>query len=157
EQRRRDREAFRALRADNARHAAKTYRALRAWQRHDLVEAERILAEVDGKFQQTWEQRHLRGLCRRKALPLLGHTGGVSGVAFSGDGKRVASGSDDGTIKVWDAATGQDKLTLRGHTGGVTSVAFSGDGKRIASGSHDGTVKVWDSATGQDRLTLKGH
>ena len=78
-------------------------------------------------------------------------------MAFSPDGKRLASASQDETVKVWDAATGQETLTLKGHTSGVMSVAFSPDGKRLASASMDGTVKVWDAATGQETLTLKGH
>ena len=78
-------------------------------------------------------------------------------MAFSPDGKRLASGSADGTVKVWDALTGQETLTLKGHNGRVASVAFSPDGQRIASGSRDGTVKVWDALTGQETLTLKGH
>ena len=78
-------------------------------------------------------------------------------MAFSPDGKRLASASYDETVKVWDAATGQETLTLKGHTSAVTSVAFSPDGKRLASASGDGTVKVWDAATGQETLTLKGH
>ena len=73
------------------------------------------------------------------------------------DGKRLASASGDRTVKVWDAATGQETLTLKGHTDAVTSVAFSPDGKRLASASADRTVKVWDAATGQETLTLKGH
>ena len=78
-------------------------------------------------------------------------------MAFSPDGTRLASASGDGTVKVWDAATGQETLTLKGHTGAVTSVAFSPDGTRLASASWDATVKVWDAATGQETLTLKGH
>ena len=81
----------------------------------------------------------------------------ISSVAFCPDGKRIASGSGDNTLKVWDVDTGQETLTLKGHTSSVLSVAFSPDGKRIASGSGDGTLKVWDAGTGQETLTLKGH
>jgi len=65
-------------------------------------------------------------------------------VSFSPDGKRIVSGSQDKTVKVWDAQTGQETLTLKGHSDLVTSVSFSPDGKRIVSGSGDKTLKVWD-------------
>ena len=93
----------------------------------------------------------------RGTSPSRGTPAAVMSVAFSPDGKRLASASEDGTVKLWDAATGQETLTLKGHTDIVTSVAFSPDGKRLASASRDGTVKVWDAATGQEILTLKGH
>jgi WD40 repeat protein len=66
-------------------------------------------------------------------------------VTMSGDGKRIFTGGDDGTVRVWDAETGVEKLTLKGHTGPVTSVAISGNGKRLISGGDDGTVRVWDA------------
>ena len=77
-------------------------------------------------------------------LTLKGHTGDVQSVVFSADGKRLASGSNDHTVRVWDATSGQETLTLKGHTSIVTSVAFSADGKRLASASYDQTVKLWD-------------
>jgi len=90
-------------------------------------------------------------------ITLKGHTGFVTSVAYSPDGKRLASASFDQTVKVWDIATGQETLTLKGHTSSVNSVAFSPDGKRLASAGGDWTVKIWDIATGQETLTLKGH
>uniref|UniRef100_A0A0D2XTA0 Nephrocystin 3-like N-terminal domain-containing protein n=1 Tax=Fusarium oxysporum (strain Fo5176) TaxID=660025 RepID=A0A0D2XTA0_FUSOF len=86
-----------------------------------------------------------------------GHSGSVNSVAFSNDGKRIASGSYDNTVKVWNMATGAEEQTFEGHSGSVNSVAFSNDGKRIASGSYDNTVKVWNMATGAEEQTFEGH
>jgi eukaryotic-like serine/threonine-protein kinase len=91
----------------------------------------------------------------QKILSLKGHSGSVGSVAYSPDGKRIASGSGDHTAKVWDATNGKEILTFRGHRGAVMCVAFSPDGKLIASGSEDKTVKVWDAANGQEILTLR--
>ena len=88
------------------------------------------------------------------ALPgtgiLTGHTGAVFSVAFSPDGKTLASGSADHTIRLWDVATGSPiGQPLTGHTGTVLSVAFSPDGKILASGSVDDTIRLWDMFTGR--------
>jgi eukaryotic-like serine/threonine-protein kinase len=91
---------YQAFRAEDAQHAMQIDLALRSWEQHDVALAERVLDLVAPRFQQTWETKHVRSLCRRKAMPLLGHTGGVSGIAYSPDGKRIVSGSHDGTVKV---------------------------------------------------------
>ena len=64
----------------------------------------------------------------------------VNSVAFSQDGSRVVSGSDDSIVRIWNATTGEVEVDLRGHTGSVTSVAFSKDDSRVVSGSHDNTI-----------------
>ena len=88
---------------------------------------------------------------------LTGHTAFVSCIAFSPDGKTLASGSEDNTTRLWDTNTGQHKKTLTGHTNRVNSVAFSPDGKTLASGCGDATVRLWDTAAGTHKQTLKGH
>ena len=63
----------------------------------------------------------------------------------------------DNTVRVWDAASGEELLVLRGHEGPVHAAAFSPDGARIVSGSDDRTVRVWDAASGAELLVLRGH
>ncbi len=90
-------------------------------------------------------------------LTLRGHTGLIGRIAWSPDGKWLASPSKDMTIRIWDAVTGKVVRTLKGHTSEVNSVAWSPDGLRLASASHDKTVRLWDAKTGKERRKLEGH
>jgi WD40 repeat protein len=78
-------------------------------------------------------------------------------VSFNRDGTSLASGSDDGTLRLWDATTGALRHNLAGHRGPVGSVAFSPDGARLASGADDWTVRLWDTTSGTPVFTLNGH
>ena len=82
---------------------------------------------------------------------------GVKSVAFSPDGKTLASGGGDNVIHLWDIGTGKRKMTLVGHTHWVFSLAFSPDGETLASGSVDSDIRLWDPHTGEHKKTLTGH
>lgn len=88
--------------------------------------------------------------------PFEGHKGHIHGIAFAPDGKRALSGSEDGTARLWDVATGTEARRFEGHTNEVTAVTFSPDGARILTGSADRTVRLWDVAGGEVRK-LAGH
>jgi hypothetical protein len=85
------------------------------------------------------------------------HDGSINSVAFSPDGKMLASASSDQTIRLWEVASGESRRELPGHAGAFNNVAFSPDGKMLASASFDDTIRLWEVASGESHRELKGH
>ena len=94
---------------------------------------------------------------KKDVATLSGHSSWVNSVAFSPDGKILASGSDDYRVKLWDIESKSEIANLSGHNSYVRSVAFSSDGKYLASGSNDYKVKLWDIESKSEIKTLSGH
>ncbi|MGH3844617.1 MAG: caspase, EACC1-associated type [Pseudonocardiaceae bacterium] len=99
----------------------------------------------------------LTGSSFERPVPGLAVGGGVTAVAFSPDGRLLATASHDNEVCLWDPATGQHLRTLTGHDGPVWGVAFSPDGRLLATSGEDNTARLWDPATGQHLRTLTGH
>jgi hypothetical protein len=116
-----------------------------AWETGQLSRLRAMLAETEAYPDRAFEWSYWQRLCHLDQHTFIGHRSEVRSVSWSPDGTRLATGSLDGTAKVWDAAGGRELLSLTGPAGEV-AVSWSSDGTRLATGSEDGTAKLWDAA-----------
>src|SRR5262249_48970768 len=139
--------------------------AHRAWEDAQIARVREILGDQpftpggpDEPDLRGWEWHYLRRLCRGEELTLKAPATGLSDVAFSPDGHRLAAAGWDNQIRLWALRSdGRAGATLPGHWFHVNGVAFDPDGRRLASASSDGTVRLWEVETGREvrRLTLR--
>ena len=130
-----------------------------------FAEARSRYAEAYDKFTElnehsTTAEVGLWSSYHQTASPLLsftGHSGWATSIAIAPEGRTALSGSDDGTLKLWDLANGKELRTLTGHSKEVTSVAIAPDGRTALSGSLDKTLKLWDLVSGKELRTFTGH
>ena len=146
--------------------------AQRAWDEANIRRMKTLLDVLRPRPDQVdrrgWEWYHLESLTRRELFTLSGHTGGLGIVVWSPDGRRLATGGQDRTFRVWDAETGEELLVFRGHDReGLqpasashvqdvppSALAWSPDGRILASGHGGGEIKIWEADTGREILSM---
>jgi WD40 repeat protein/serine/threonine protein kinase len=129
--------------------------AQREWADGNVDQARAMLDEPAESEFRGFEWRHLHRLYHTEKMVLPVRGGPAYSIAFSPDGRQIASGNSEGTIQLIEASTGRDVASLKGHDKIIGALTFSPDGRLIASGGYDTTVKLWDVASAREIRTLK--
>jgi WD40 repeat protein/serine/threonine protein kinase len=138
--------------ADHLLYVANMNLAQQAWDQNNFIRLQQLLKDTQDSPYRGFEWYYWQRLAHLALTTLRGHLHYVVCVAFSRDGKRIASGSTE--VKVWDLASGKELQTFYEKIQSIRSVAFSPDGQRIVTGSSDGTARVWDVLSGREVLKL---
>jgi len=135
--------------------------AYRAWKNADVRAAIDLLSQsvprAGDEDLRGFEWYYLRRLCEGGVKTLRGHQGRAYGAAFSHDGKRLASCGEDGTVRIWESATGRSVHVIQADAGPIYAVTFSENGEWLAAGGEDGKVRMWGARTYAPITTLEGH
>jgi WD40 repeat protein len=122
------------------------------------LQAVSVTYDVDGSVLPEAESALHQAIQASRVVQIIhAHKDMIFGLEISQDAKYIASGSDDGTAKIWDALSREELMTVNSNTGPVTYVALNADGTRLATAGFDGIARVWDANSGKELLTLKGH
>ncbi len=148
-------ETYRNLYLSHMRQAQQDWEEGQIGRLYDLLEIH--FRQPNSHDVRGWEWHYLLSLCLQVPVTCHGHTATVKSVAWSPDGKHVASAGYDETVRIWNGATGQEERILRGHGSNVRSVAWSPDSCQLASSGVDRTIKIWDAAAGVLIRTIFGH